>query len=39
VAVLAIFIIVIVAAFVAWRAGLFRSKTYEVGINVTTPSR
>ena len=39
VAVLAIFLIVIVATFFAWRGGLFGGKTNRVDINVTTPQR
>ena len=38
VAVLVIFLIVIVAAFLAWRGGLFGGKKTQVNVNVTTPS-
>lgn len=37
VAVLVIFIIVIVALFLAYRGGMFGNKKTEVDINVTTP--
>lgn len=37
VAVLVIFIIVIVALFLAYRGGMFGGKKTEVDINVTTP--
>ena len=36
---LVIFIIVIVAAFSAWRGGLFGGKQTKVDVNVTTPQR
>jgi hypothetical protein len=39
VAILVIFIIVIVALFLAYRGGMFGSKKTEVDINVTTPSK
>jgi len=39
VAVLVIFIIVIVAAFFAWRGGLFGCKKSTVDVNVTTPNK
>ena len=39
VAVLVIFLIVIVAAFFAWRGGLFGRKTTKVDVNVTTTQR
>ena len=39
VAVLVIFVIVIVAAFLAYRGGLFGGKKTQVDINVTTPQK
>jgi len=39
VAVRVIFVVLIVAAFFAYRGGLFGGKTNKVDINVTTPSR
>jgi len=39
IALLIIFIIVVVAAMFAWRAGLFRGKNTKVDVNVTTPQR
>jgi ABC-type transporter Mla subunit MlaD len=39
VAVLVIFIIVIVALFLAYRGGMFGGKKTEVDINVTAPSK
>jgi hypothetical protein len=39
VAVLVIFIIVVVAGFLAYRGGLFGGKKNQIDINVTTPQR
>ena len=39
VAVLVIFVILVAAAFFAYRGGLFGGKKSQVDINVTTPSR
>jgi len=39
VAVLVIFLIVMVGAFLAYRAGLFGGKKTEIDINVTTPKK
>jgi hypothetical protein len=39
VAVLVIFIILVVGAFLAYRGGLFGGKKTQVDINVTTPQR
>ncbi len=39
VAVLVIFLIVVVAAFFAWRGGLFGGRNTKVDVNVTTPQR
>ena len=39
VAVLVISIIVIVAAFIAYRGGLFRGKQTSVNVNITAPQR
>ena len=38
VAVLVIFLIVIVLAFLAWRGGLFGGRSTKINVNVTTPS-
>jgi hypothetical protein len=38
VAILVIFLIVIIAAFFAWRGGMFGGRTNKVDINVTAPS-
>jgi len=38
VAVLVIFLIVVILAFLAWRGGLFGGRKTQVNINVTTPS-
>ena len=37
VAILVIFVILVVGAFLAYRGGLFGGKTNKVDINVTTP--
>jgi hypothetical protein len=37
VAVLVIFLIVVILAFLAWRGGLFGGRKTQVNINVTTP--
>ena len=39
VAILVIFVILVVAEFLAYRVGLFGGKKSQVDINVTTPSR
>ena len=39
VVVLVIFMIVLVAAFFAYRGGLFRGKQTSVNVNITTPQR
>jgi len=39
VAVLVIFIILVVGAFLAYRGGLFGGKKNQIDINVTTPQR
>ena len=39
VAILVIFVILVVAGFLAYRGGLFGGKKSQVDINVTTPSR
>jgi glucose-6-phosphate-specific signal transduction histidine kinase len=38
VAIVVIFLIVVIAAFFAWRGGLFGGKTNKVDINVSAPS-
>jgi len=38
VAILVIFLIVVIAAFFAWRGGLFGGKTTKVDVNVSAPS-
>lgn len=38
VAILVIFLIVVIAAFFAWRGGMFGGKKTEVDINVSAPS-
>jgi hypothetical protein len=37
VAVLVIFVIVIIAAFLAWRGGLFGGRSTKINVNVTAP--
>ena len=39
VAILVIFVVLMVAAFLAYRGGLFGGKKTQVDINVTTPQR
>ena len=39
VAILVIFIIVVVLAFLAWRGGMFGGKSTHVDVNVTAPAR
>ena len=38
VAILVIFLIVVIAAFFAWRGGMFGGKSTKVDINVSAPS-
>lgn len=37
VAVLVIFLIVVILAFLAWRGGLFGGRKTQINVNVTTP--
>jgi hypothetical protein len=39
VAVLVIFLIVVILAFLAWRGGLFGGRKTQINVNVTTPSQ
>ena len=38
VAIVVIFLIVVIAAFFAWRGGMFGGKSTKVDVNVTAPS-